>query len=166
LVEHGLKYTDDSKGMAIDLKALNEDQPVPTDLRIECVEDTAALRKWARAAILGFELPETNVEPWFELFAGLGFDLPLRNYLGTVDGEPVATSELFLAEGVAGIYVVATVPEARRQGIGAAMTLAPLRDARAMGFRIGVLHSSLMGLGVYRRLGFREYCMMSCHGMW
>ena len=105
-------------------------------------------------------MPETSIESGTDLFAGLGFELPLRSYLGVLDGKPVATSQLFLGVGVAGIYVVATLPEARRQGIGSALTLAPLLDARAMGFRIGILHASPMGLSMYRRLGFQEYCRM------
>jgi GNAT superfamily N-acetyltransferase len=151
--------------MAVDLMALNEAGPAPAELRIECVKDKEGLRKWAYASIVGFGHPETDVDIWFDVFAGLGFDLPLRNYVGILDGEPVATAELFLAAGVAGIYVVATVPGARRQGIGAALTLAPLREARAMGYRVGILHASPMGLGVYRRLGFKEYCRMS-HYVW
>lgn len=161
LVAHGLTYTDGGPGMAVDLMELNEDLPTPTGLTIEHVEDTETLKKWAYASIIGLELPETDVNIWFDVFTGLGFDLPLLNYVGILNGEPVATSELFLAAGVAGIYVVATIPKARRQGIGAAMTLAPLREARAMGYRIGILHASEMGLGVYRRLGFQEYCKMS-----
>ena len=49
----------------------------------------------------------------------------------------------------------------RRQRMGTTLTLAPLREARAMGYRIGLLDSSNMGLGVYRRLGFQKYCKMS-----
>jgi GNAT superfamily N-acetyltransferase len=166
LMDHGLTYTDGGPGMAVDLLGLNEDLPTPTGLTTERVEDTEALRKWVYAANIGFELPETSVNTCFDLFTGLGFDLPLRNYLGILNGEPVATSQLFLGAGVAGIYWVATIPEARRQGIGAAITLAPLREARAHGYRVAILHSSPMGLGVYPRLGFQEYCKMSCYGKW
>jgi ribosomal protein S18 acetylase RimI-like enzyme len=165
LLAHGLAYTDGPPGMAADLLALNEDLSVPAGLMIERVEDSETLKKWAYASIIGFGLPETYVDAWSDLFAGLGFELPLRNYIGILDGEPVATTELFLAAGVAGIYVVTTVPEARRRGIGAALTLAALREARAMGYRIGILHSSSMGLGVYRRLGFEQYCKMG-HYQW
>jgi GNAT superfamily N-acetyltransferase len=166
LMDHGLTYSDGGPGMAVDLLGLNEDLPTPTGLTIERVKDTAASRKWAHAAILGFELPETTVDIWFDLFTGLGFDLPLRSYLAILNGQPVATSQLFLGAGVAGIYCVATVPQARRQGIGAAITLAPLREARALGMRVAILHSTPMGLGVYPRLGFQEYCKMSCYGKW
>jgi GNAT superfamily N-acetyltransferase len=165
LLAHGLAHTDGGPGMAVDLLALNEDLPVPSHLTVQHVDDTETLERWAYASIAGFEHPDTEVKTWFEVFTNLGFDLPLRSYVGILNGEPVATSQLFLAAGVAGIYVVATVPDARRQGIGAVLTLAPLYEARAMGYRIGILHSSPMGLGVYRRLGFQEYCKMS-HYVW
>jgi GNAT superfamily N-acetyltransferase len=165
LVAHGLTYHEGGPGMAVDLSALNEGLTTPPGLTIEHVGDTGALRKWAYASIVGFGFPETGVETWFDVFAGLGFELPLRSYVGVLNGEPVATSQLFVAAGVAGIYVVATLPAARRQGIGTAITLAPLREARALGYRVGILHASPMGLGVYRRLGFREYCRMS-HYEW
>jgi GNAT superfamily N-acetyltransferase len=165
LEAHGLTYAEDLPGMAVDLLALNDDLTTPSGLTIKPVGDKKTLRQWVNAAIIGFGLPDTSENACFDLFAGLGFDLPLRNYVGLLDGKPVATSQLFLAAGVAGIYWVATVPEARRQGIGTALTLAPLREARAMGYRISILHPSEMGLGVYRQLGFEEYCKLS-YGIW
>lgn len=53
---------------------------------------------------------------------------------------------------------VATMPEARRKGIGTAMTLDPLLQAREDGYNVGVLHSSEMGQPVYERMGFKRIC--------
>lgn len=161
---HGLTYTDGGPGMTADLLELNEVM-IPPHLTIKQVEDVETIREFARAAIISFGPPETNESTVINLMAGLGYDLPLRNYIGYLDGQPVATAELFLGAGVAGIYWVSTVPTARGQGIGAAITQVPLREAREMGYRIGILHSTPMGMGVYTRLGFVEYCRMS-HYIW
>jgi GNAT superfamily N-acetyltransferase len=95
----------------------------------------------------------------------MGTDLPFRYYLGSLGGKPVAASTLFLGAGVAGIYNVATLREARGRGIGAAMTLIPLYEARNIGYRAGILQSSDMAYRVYERLGFRTLCQME-HFYW
>ena len=162
LIAHGLTYSKGVPGMAVDLLALNEDSASPSGLTIQAVSDEETLAQWVHTSLIGFGFGGRDEEnACFKLFAGLGFEMPLRHYLALLAGRPVATSQLFLGAGVAGIYWVATVPEARRQGIGGALTLAPLREARAMGYRIAILHASPMGEGVYRGLGFREYCRMS-----
>jgi len=38
--------------------------------------------------------------------------------------------------------------------------LRPLLEAREMGYRVGVLQSSEMGFGIYKRLGFRHLCQI------
>jgi ribosomal protein S18 acetylase RimI-like enzyme len=90
---------------------------------------------------------------------GFKYNPSVHYYLGVLDDKPVATSLLYLGGGVAGIYYVATLPEARRRGIGSALTVAPLLQAQARGYRIGTLQSTPVGLNLYRRLGFREYCV-------
>jgi GNAT superfamily N-acetyltransferase len=53
------------------------------------------------------------------------------------------------------VYAVATVPSARGKGIGAAITLKPLLEARELGYRYAVLFSTEMGVRVYERIGFK-----------
>ena len=164
LLAHGLVYTDGGPGVAVELSELNEELSAPVELVIEPVADNGALKQWVKAFVIGFDLSGSECAA-FDLYAGLGFHLPLRSYVGCLPCKPVATAQLFLAAGVAGIYCVSTVPEARRRGIGAAMMLAALREARDLGYRVGILQSSPMGLSVYRRLDFQELCNMS-HFYW
>jgi ribosomal protein S18 acetylase RimI-like enzyme len=82
----------------------------------------------------------------------------LRHFLGRLDGEPVATCSLFLGAGVAGIYDVGTLPEHRKRGIGAAITRAAVAEAAAAGYRMAILHSSALGMNMYRGIGFEAVC--------
>jgi GNAT superfamily N-acetyltransferase len=72
------------------------------------------------------------------------------------DGCPLATALGLLSHGIAGIYWVGTVPAARGQGLGGAVTAEVARWAFAQGARAVVLQASAQGEPVYRRLGFRE----------
>ena len=164
LAAHGLTHLFDDPWMALDLRALDEDQPAPPPgFRVVEVEDVEALKLFDAASTRGFEQSPQLSQGFFDIYAhlGLGRDRPLRHFVGLLDGEPVAASSLCLGGGAAGIFGVATAPEARRRGIGAAMTLAPLREARALGYRIAGLQSSDEGHGIYRRLGFADVCTIS-----
>jgi ribosomal protein S18 acetylase RimI-like enzyme len=78
-----------------------------------------------------------------------------RVYLARLHGTAVATAETSLQEGVIGVFGVATIPGARRRGIGAAITARAVGD-RAEEADLAFLQSSEMGRGVYTSLGFRE----------
>jgi len=165
LEAHGFAHAGESSGMAVDLLMLNEDLQTPPGLIIEQVSDVETLKQWYEVFAVGFGMPDFVESAWLDLFVsvGLGAQLPLRHYVGWLNGEAVGTSSLLLAAGVAGIYNVATMPEARRQGIGAALTSTPLREARALGYRVGILQSSEMGFRVYHKIGFREYCKIGMY---
>ena len=68
---------------------------------------------------------------------------------------------LVFGAGVAAVHWVVTLPEMRHLGIGTAMTLAALREARTIGYRIAILTASPYGGGIYRRIGFRAYGTIS-----
>ena len=163
LVAHGFEYVGDDIGMAMDLSALPEEMSLPSDLVIERVSDEAHLAEWTATFGSGFGIGPAGVRWFGEMLRRLGLGGPWHYYLGRSAGGHVATSASFFAAGVAGIYCVSTLEQARRQGFGAALTLAALREARDLGFTLGVLGSSEMGYSVYRRLGFHEYCRIGLY---
>lgn len=160
LSKHGFGFSTDTPGMAADLQLLQEPTETVDGLEVRVVADEEALRAWAHVFTLGYGLPADWEPAIFELGLQLGLGFPIRNYLAYWNGKPVSTSCLFLGAGVAGIYSVSTLPEARGKGIGAAVTLRPLQNALEMGYQIGVLQSSEMGFNIYRKLGFRHLCQI------
>ena len=158
LKAQGFVHVGGPPGMALDLAQLNEDIPRPDHLVIRHVESEAALKHWVDTLVAGFGLPDVWRTTIFDTVAanGLAANLDLRHYVAYVDDVPAAASSLMLAEGVAGIYAVATHPEYRRRGLGALVTLAPLLEAREQGYHVAILQSSEMGHPVYLRLGFKD----------
>jgi GNAT superfamily N-acetyltransferase len=130
----------------------------PPGFSIRLVSDLGTLHTWVKTFLEGYGLPPSFEQPFYDLLASLGVHGDLQHYLGWLDGVPVAASSIFYSAGVAGIYNVGVVEPARGQGLGAAITLAPLLEARQRGYPIGALQSSEMGFNVYRRLGFRKVC--------
>ncbi len=165
LQAQGMNLDDEAPGMAIRLHEAVLDAPGPSDLTVQGVIDGDGLARWIDTMVAGSELPDTVRELLVGLYTQRGFSRQkdVRYYLASRDGQPVASALLFLGEGAAGIYNVATVPDARRQGIGAAVTATALRAARELGYAFGVLQTSQMGYNVYRRLGFQEYCRFSLY---
>lgn len=75
------------------------------------------------------------------------------------DGAPVAFGRTAVENSVAGIFHVATPPEARRQGHGRTMTAALLAWAHRHGAReayLQVVAENTPAVGLYRGLGFAE----------
>ena len=152
-----------ARGMAADLERhVGPHEPTPADpaTSLEPVEDSATLATWSRVLCDSFGAPRPFGEAFAELALtiGLGPASPFRHFLARVDGEPAATCSLFLGAGVAGIYDVATQPGLRKRGLGRLVTQVAMREARARGYRMSILHSSTLGAGVYRALGYRDIC--------
>ena len=157
LVDRGLAFEQGATAMAADLATVPDEVPQPDGLAIETVEDRATLASWVRLMRIGFGIPEPAEPRLLDVFAAVGTEPPARAYLARLDGRPVASSQLFVAAGVAGIYNVTCLPEARGRGIGTAVTLAPLLEARRQGYRAAILQASDLGRPVYRRLGFGDH---------
>jgi len=153
-------------GMALDLSGSLPPPAPPDGLVIERVRDAAAFERWARAYNDGFDLPPGFVDALGGAYARIGFDdgTPFRHYVGLLRDQPVACSTMFLDGSVAGLWHIATLPDARRRGIGAALTIAPLHDAKDLGYATAILYASEMGQPLYQRLGFRELLRLYQYG--
>ena len=165
LAARGLVHAFEAAGMAVDLGGLADGPSAPRHLEIAEVRDLETLGTWCAVMAPVYEFPGFALEPWVEMHAavGLGADRPYRHYIARLKGIPVATASAFFGAGVVGISNVATLAEFRGQGIATAVTLAPLLEARRLGYRIGVLFASAAAIGLYRRLGFHEYCKGNCY---
>ena len=165
LVRAGYELVSDSAGMALDLDGF-EPEALPAGVEIVTVDDLAGLDAWEELQRRALVLDGTRARAWRDAHdRALSADIPLRDWIALLDGVPVAAAALFVAAGVAGIYNVATVPEARGRGIGRAVTTAALVEAVARGQHTAVLGSSEMGYPVYRRLGFRDVSRLRSYAL-
>lgn len=160
LSKHNFGFSKDTAGLAIDLREMNGFMPQVDGLEIRPAENEQSLRSWVKVFTKGYGLSPDWEPVVFDLWKKMGLEFPLRHYLGFLNGEPVSTSSLFVSRGVVGVYCVSTLPNIRGKGLGSALTVKPLRDAREMGYRIGVLHSTGMGQNIIKKLGGKHVCQI------
>jgi ribosomal protein S18 acetylase RimI-like enzyme len=165
LQRHGLRLDDHEIGMALNLNDLKESAPPPDGVSITSVREAADLEDYMRVFGTGFDMEDYMVDFMHKAFLaqGLGPDRSLRHYLARLGGKAVGSAALLVSHGLAGIYNVAVLPEARRLGIARALTVRALQTARAERLTLAVLQASEMGVPVYRQLGFEVYCHLEAY---
>ncbi len=155
----GIKQTElGAPCMAADLQHMDETAltAVPAGFRIEEVATEAALIDFKRVFVESYEIPDWAGQAWVDATQAIGIGkTSWRMFVGYLDDSPVATNMLYNGAGVASLYAVGVVPAARGMGIGGAITLKPLLEARDLGYRHAVLFSTEMAQSVYERIGFR-----------
>ena len=162
VLRRGFEHVEDTAAMALDLARLPDSVPPPDAVQIEAVDDPAAIDAYVRAVIRSMEIDHWPLPPdavrnrTDYIRSRLGDDPLSRRFVAFLDGEPVATSRVSMAGGVAGLYTMVTLPHARRRGIGLAMAHRALLAGREAGMRIAVLQATDMGFPIYVRLGFEE----------
>ena len=158
LVKAGL-IKHESPGMYLNLTEIDETKyRVALDqskIKIERVSNPKEEEQWSDICSTAFGMEKIKDEVgriWRVIFKFCD------SYLATIEGKPVGVSLVSYGSGVAGIYCVAVCSEYRNRGIGKAITMAPLLQAKKKGYEISILTSSELGFNVYSKIGFKECC--------
>jgi len=83
--------------------------------------------------------------------------------LARIEGRPACTVQVTIAGDDAGVFAVATVPDARGRGLARRLQYVLLQRARQRGAHTTTLQASEMGRPVYASLGYRSFGPMN---MW
>jgi len=155
LREQGLMRVDSWPGMALDLGANELPEEPDGFLDVKIASTKRELADWH--AVASRELfPRRKLD--LRMLAKVDGGPNIHFFVGFFEGEVVSTAMSFYSSGAAGLYMIATSAAHRGRGFGRAITAAALRQARWDGQRVAILQSTKSGYGVYRRLGFEEYC--------
>ena len=160
LQDAGLRLIEKVPCMAADLSDSASEGQSPNNVTISLVKDKNDLLIWEDISFHGFEMPRRAREQYGAFVSS--FDLAAQSsqklFLAYFDGKPVATSLLFTHKNSAGIYYVATLPAYRNKGFGLAITQGAMQAAMQDGFKNVILQATPLGVKVYIRTGFKEYC--------
>jgi ribosomal protein S18 acetylase RimI-like enzyme len=146
----------DSPGMV--LRHTVPQSPAASSLSIDLVRSEAQARAFVEVAADAYETMQLPAALTQRLLShSTRWNRPhSRAYVLTEADRPVAAAQLLWSHGIAGVYWVASVAQARRQGHAERITRQVCREAFAAGARAVILQASRGGENIYRRIGFEE----------
>jgi GNAT superfamily N-acetyltransferase len=156
LSAHGLSGHSPLPVMAAALPAKKKiSNPDITVWRAENRSDLEAASQIRRSI---FDLPPDTIFSYFEDMASDWLrNEQVRLYLAcSKDGPPASIGALILGEGYPGVYVMTTLPEWERKGLGSAILDRILRDAENNGHAMIFLTASAKGFPLYQKFGFEH----------
>jgi ribosomal protein S18 acetylase RimI-like enzyme len=158
LVDRGLKDVEPMYGMARSLASLPDLPDLPSNIHIRKVEDELDASALIQFASWRWSIPEEHQSVYTKIVSrGFGFGragAKAHMWQAWREGRPIAKAALYLGSSSAGIYAVATRPEARRLGLANALTVTALHYARDASYHLAVLHSTPMAQKLYKSMGF------------
>jgi GNAT superfamily N-acetyltransferase len=128
------------------------DAAMPAGVEVRTVVDDVGGRALVDVGVQAFD-DNPDVAGGFHAAGAYGVPGAMT-FVAWEDGEPVASAASYLCDRAVGVFGVGVVPQARRRGIGAAITV---HAARVFpGVDLAWLHPSEMALAMYEGIGFRR----------
>jgi ribosomal protein S18 acetylase RimI-like enzyme len=152
----GLVQMGDAPGMVLEHRLADATPPPDVTLRRVTTEaDAVAYAEVQGAAYATYGMPADVAAACLGRLEVLHAP-HIVTFLALLDGRPAAGAMTIVTHGVAGIYWVGTIPEARGRGLAELCTRAAGNAGFDLGARIAALQASVMGEPVYRRMGYVE----------
>jgi len=138
--------------MALDLKLIsNETIANPNIRKVKTEKDAIAFAKTASESF-GYRV-DFNV-----IYKIVKNSETIRLYTYKEERECLGCGIVFIdSNNNAGLHMIGTLPKGRGKGIGKSITEKLLFEAKVNNANYCVLHASLMGESIYRKLGFEPY---------
>jgi GNAT superfamily N-acetyltransferase len=124
--------------------------------RLDSARDADAYWRIARAAYASVGFPPEVFAHYEGLEKLIVADGDAAAFLADLDGEPVGIAMTIVNHGVAGIYWVGSLEQARGRGIGRAITAAATNAGFDLGADFASLQASHMGEPIYRAMGYER----------
>lgn len=157
LQKRGLQEIEIAPCMARSMENLPDTPPIPYGVEIrEAIGETDLIELYGLAA-WRWGVPDEyrlQLRKMIEKFEIGEHTSNTRFWLAWKDGVPISKIGMYTGSGSAGIYGVATKPEARGLGIASILMNVAMRAAKEMGHNLAVLDSSPLAEKLYQRLGF------------
>lgn len=132
------------------------------ELKIRRVSDAESKISFCHLMVTSFDSPAEQLTRVYS--ADPVWQTPFQGYIGSIDGHDVVAGAIVIANGVAGIYAVGTLPSFRRRGFAEALMRQALDDTfRNTGPLPIVLQATPVALNLYRKMGFRSLTNFSLY---
>lgn len=141
-------------GMAFDLEKKTI-APPNSRFKIEQVKTSEQFTDWVS---ISQKILFSNKSTESNLLLNMLHSEKIKLLLGYVEGKAASTVMLYINSNIAGFFMVATLPEYRKIGLGGSMMLRGLQIAHENGCSLGVLQANNASQNLYGSIGFQEYC--------
>ncbi|MGZ2369588.1 GNAT family N-acetyltransferase [Ancylomarina sp. YFZ004] len=140
------------RNMALDLKSITKRlSPNPSIKRVETEKDSIDFAKTASESF-GYKV-DFNL-----IYKIVNESETIRLFIYQENNESLGCGIIFFdSNNNAGLHMIGTLPNGRGKGIGKSMTERLLIEAKENNMNFCVLHASLMGEPIYRKLDFEPY---------
>lgn len=161
LENKGFQFGGTLTGIALDISQNIPAKPSSSShLKVKIVQSEADVRTFTELGANTFGMNASTKEQFLSVNTAVMEQGEQVHFLAYFDEIPVGTASLSTCNSSAGVWNLVTLPEYRKQGVGAALVHACLVEAKNHQYDhvMAILMPKGMAWGLFAKLGFKEAC--------